>query len=96
MTRGAAYLAKGDVDAAVADCSRAIDLSPKLTSAWATRAQARAKKGELQGAIADYERALELDPASSTAPAIRALIEEARTRALNRPDSRSPRLTTAR
>ena len=54
--------AKGDLDGAIADYSRCIELDPKNASVYFNRGNAKGAKGDLDGAIADYNRTLELDP----------------------------------
>jgi lipoprotein NlpI len=60
-----AYSDKGDPDRAIADCSEAIRLDPKLANAHLNRGKAYSDKGDFDRAIADYNRAIELDPKSS-------------------------------
>jgi tetratricopeptide (TPR) repeat protein len=60
--RGASYLRKGDVDGALADFDRAIELQPQAPEALAGRAQANLKKGLAAKALPDVEQALSLDP----------------------------------
>jgi Flp pilus assembly protein TadD len=60
MNRGFAKQAKGDVDGAIADFNRAIELDPKQPRAYMNRGFAKPAKGDHDGAIADYNRALEL------------------------------------
>jgi len=61
--RGIAYhQAKGELDRAIADYNRAIELDPKLAFAYGGRADAYRDRGELDRAVADYNRAIELDP----------------------------------
>ncbi len=60
--RGAAKIEKGDLDGAIADYNRAIELNPKDARAYNNRGIAKRAKGDLDGAIADYNRAIELDP----------------------------------
>ena len=52
----------GDVNGAIADCSSAIDLDPKLTSAHYNRGIAGLRNGDLDGAISDLSRAIDLSP----------------------------------
>src|ERR1043166_1930531 len=59
--RGNAKDAKGDLDGAIADYDRAIELDPKYASAYYNRGDAKDDKGDLDGAIADFKRATELD-----------------------------------
>jgi tetratricopeptide (TPR) repeat protein len=57
----------GDVDGAIADYTRAIDLDPKDGTTYGLRGLAKKAKGDCPGAIADYSRALELDPKNAAA-----------------------------
>jgi tetratricopeptide (TPR) repeat protein len=67
IERGEEKRLRGDVDGAIAELTRAIELEPGLARAWARRGFARGSKGDHEGAIADYARALELDPKSAGA-----------------------------
>ena len=58
---------EGGIDLA----TRAIELDPKLTRAWAIRAAARGGKGDWDGEIADSTKAIELDPTLAAAWAMR-------------------------
>ena len=53
---------KGEADRAIADCSQAIRLNPKLASAYNNRGNAWRAKGDYDRAIADYTEAIRLDP----------------------------------
>jgi len=57
---------EGDLDGAIADFTRAIQLNPKDDAPYYNRAQAKWLKKDTAGAIADYTRAIEL---GSTNPA---------------------------
>jgi tetratricopeptide (TPR) repeat protein len=57
---------KRDLNGAIADFTRAIELDPKDDAAYYNRAQAKRLKKDAAGAIADYTRAIEL---GSTNPA---------------------------
>ena len=57
--------AKGDLDGAIADYNRAIELNPKYASAYYNRGNAKEAKGDLDGAIADFKRATEVDRKTS-------------------------------
>jgi lipoprotein NlpI len=50
------------LDAAIADCDRAIALDPKNISACITCGSTKGIKGDVVGAIADYNLAIALDP----------------------------------
>ncbi len=65
--RGNAKKDKGDLDGAIADFNRAIELDPKLAIAYYNRGNAEDDKGDLNGAIGDYNQAIELDPKDATA-----------------------------
>ena len=56
-----------DLDGAIADASRAIELDPKLALGWANRGSGRGDKEDVEGAIADTTRAIELDPRIASA-----------------------------
>ena len=62
INRGLARGAKGDVDGAIADSSKAIELNPTNAEAHVNRGVAKLAKGEAGGAIADFTRAIELKP----------------------------------
>ncbi len=60
--RGIAKKHKGDLDGAIADYDRAIQINPKYDSAYNNRGSAKQDKGDLDGAIADYDRAIQINP----------------------------------
>ena len=60
--RGVAKFEKGDLDGALADFTRAIEMMPKNPAGYSNRGHVRVMKGDLEEAVADYNRALELDP----------------------------------
>src|SRR5947208_2821454 len=66
VNRGIEKAKNGDLDGAMTDFNRAIDLNPKDDAPYYNRAQARRMKNDTAGAIADYTRAIEL---GSTNPA---------------------------
>jgi tetratricopeptide (TPR) repeat protein len=66
VNRGIEKAKNGDLDGAMADFDRAIELNPKDDAPYYNRAQANRLKKDAAGAIADYTRAIEL---GSTNPA---------------------------
>ena len=66
VNRGIEKAKNGDLDGAMADFDRAIELNPKDDAPYYNRAQAKRLKKDTAGAIADYTRAIEL---GSTNPA---------------------------
>ncbi len=59
------YLAAGRADAAELSVQQALDLDPKLASAWAVRGRAMLASGQPRQALADYLRALGYAPGDS-------------------------------
>jgi tetratricopeptide (TPR) repeat protein len=55
-------VAKDDIDRAIADYTRAIELNPNYGPAFEARGRAYARKGDYIRAIADVTRASELAP----------------------------------
>ena len=66
VNRGIEKGKEGDLDGAITDFTRAIELNPKDDAPYYNRAQAKWLKKDAAGAIADYTRAIEL---GSTNPA---------------------------
>ena len=62
LDRGASHLALGNLKEAVADCSRVIELSPRLADAFYLRGKAYRQLGDDVQAEADRAQALKLDP----------------------------------
>ena len=60
--RGVARQKKGDLDGALADFGRAIELNPQDATAYNNHGLAQMAKGDLDGALADYDRALQISP----------------------------------
>ena len=52
----------GDLDGAIADYTKAIEIEPRFPGAHLGRGNARQAKGDLDGAIADYTKGIELNP----------------------------------
>ena len=53
---------RGDLDGALADFNKAIELKPDLAAAWNNRGLVKQTKGDRVGALADFSRAIELKP----------------------------------
>jgi tetratricopeptide (TPR) repeat protein len=64
--RGIARYASGDVEGAVADYERAIELQPDYSKPYENRGNARLALGQYREAIADYDMAIRLDPSQAT------------------------------
>src|SRR6266496_5642422 len=62
LNRAGARAFNGDMNGAIADCTRAIDLDPKSEPAVYKRGALKLQKGDYDGAIADLTRAIELSP----------------------------------
>ena len=60
--RGAARLAKRDLEGALADYNRAIELNPASAIGHFNRSLVWRERGDLARARADYDRAVALDP----------------------------------
>src|SRR5690349_15739335 len=61
LRHGLVRFSKGDLDGAIADYNRALEIDPKSAEAYVDRGKARQVKHDLDGAIADYESAVSLD-----------------------------------
>jgi tetratricopeptide (TPR) repeat protein len=62
MSRGTAYLARGDLERALQDYNQAIELDPGNAGAYVNRALALARIGESESAMKDYAKAITLNP----------------------------------
>jgi len=51
-----------DLDKAIADCNRALDLNPNLPDAYSNRGAVKALKHDIDGAIADCTKAINISP----------------------------------
>lgn len=60
--RGLSYMYKDDLDRAIADLNRAIQLDPQNGSAYFNRASAYELKGQLDRALADFDQAYRVAP----------------------------------
>ena len=60
--RGDSSFARGDLDAAVVEYGKAIELNPSLADAYLSRGRVYSNKGWYDMAITDFTKAAELDP----------------------------------
>lgn len=67
FNRGSAYLSKGDLDRAIPDYTRVIEVDPAYSPAYYHRGIAYARRGQFDQAIADFTKALEINPGHSGA-----------------------------
>ena len=72
--RGVTYHSKGDVDHAIEDYNKAIELDPGFAEAWTERGKAYHDKGEVDQAIEDYNKAIQLNPELADSYTCRGLI----------------------
>jgi tetratricopeptide (TPR) repeat protein len=69
--RGDARFRTRDIDGAISDLDRAIELKPDYAQAHAARSRLRLMKGQLDAALTDLDRAIQLDPTQAAAYAER-------------------------
>jgi tetratricopeptide (TPR) repeat protein len=62
LRRGAARHSQGDLDGAISDFTKAIEIDSRDADAYDRRGEARRTRGDLDGAIADSTKAIEIDP----------------------------------
>jgi tetratricopeptide (TPR) repeat protein len=78
--RGLAYQFKGELDRAITDYNKAIELRPRYVRAYESRGSAYASKGIYTNAVADVTRAAELGrkkaPASKATGAIKKSVKD--------------------
>src|SRR5258705_124712 len=67
INRGNARYGKGDLDGALADYDKAIELNPKDALAYYNRGNVKDKTGDVDGALADYGKAIKLKPKDALA-----------------------------
>jgi len=74
--RGVARQKKGDLDGALADYNRAIELNPHDATPYNNRGLVKMAKGNLDGALADYDRALQISPRNFEIHANRGVVRQ--------------------
>ncbi len=74
--RGLKRHSAGDLDGALADYDKALDIDPANHQACYRRALARQAKGNLSGALADYNTVLGADPSNADAYRNRAYVKQ--------------------
>ena len=67
LNRGVDYYDQGELDKALTDYNKAIELDPAESLAYLNRGMVYYDQGELDKALIDYNKAIELDPAESLA-----------------------------
>jgi tetratricopeptide (TPR) repeat protein len=67
INRGFAYTSLGQMDKAIDDYTRAIEINPEFTDSYYNRGLAYGTIGQFDKAIADYSKAMEIDPAYTKA-----------------------------
>jgi tetratricopeptide (TPR) repeat protein len=65
--RGSAYFIGGQIDKAIIDYNKAIEMKPGVADIHNLRGNAYYKNGQVNKAIADYSRAIEINPGHATA-----------------------------
>ncbi len=74
LQRGNEWLARGELDRAIADYDLAIVFDARVAGAYYNRGVARQRKGDLERALRDYDRAIELSPRHADAHLNRGVI----------------------
>jgi probable HAF family extracellular repeat protein len=67
VSRGSDYYHKGQLNEAIAEFSKAIELNPRHAVAYNARGLAYADQGQYDQALADYTKAIELNPRDALA-----------------------------
>ena len=79
FNRGTARYGKGDLDAAIADFTKAIEFNPQVAMSYANRGMAKLEQGKYAEAQQDFDTAIKLDSSlKSDVEAMRVEIKQAR------------------
>ena len=62
LSRGTAFVEKGQYDRAIAYFNKAIEINPRHADAYLNRGFAYHEKGQYDKAISDFTKAMELNP----------------------------------
>ena len=96
--RGEAYASKKELDLAIADYTKAIEINPKYARAYDGRGVAYTSKGDYPRAVADVTRAVELAPKKAAPVATPAAAKPASPKAAAKPSptagKRAPRVAS--
>ena len=76
-TQGSSRHARGDLDGALAEFTRALDIDPAYAVAWNNRGATRHALGDLAGARLDFDQALEREPRYAEAYNNRGIVRHA-------------------
>jgi tetratricopeptide (TPR) repeat protein len=63
--RAMACVKANDVDGAIAELTRSVEIEPRFSGAFNNRAMLKAQKGDFRGAIDDYGAAIAVDPGNA-------------------------------
>jgi tetratricopeptide (TPR) repeat protein len=72
--RGEAYMSQGELDRAIADTSRVVQIDGWYAAAYFTRGMAYERKEQYDRAIADYGKTIEINPRHAGAHSARAVV----------------------
>jgi len=62
LERGNEWMAKGELDRAIADYDLAIAFDARIAVAYYNRGLARQREGDLEGTLSDFDRAIQFNP----------------------------------
>jgi tetratricopeptide (TPR) repeat protein len=62
LNRGVTSHDKGQLDQAISDFTKALEINPRLAEAYYNRGIVYSEKGQLDQAISDFTKALEINP----------------------------------
>jgi Tfp pilus assembly protein PilF len=83
LDRGAVYMEKGDLDRAIEEINKGIDIDPNEAGAYKIRGAVYFKKGDLARGVADLHKTLELDPNQQIIKGIIDMYEQSKNTGMN-------------